>query len=67
MSNLDFKSIYYLVVIAISFLVTALSFAFIFIIVAGKLDMETKQEAIDKGHALYCPKNGEFAWKGECQ
>ena len=25
-----------------------------------------KAEAIEKGYALHCPKDGEFAWKGEC-
>ena len=67
MINLDFKSIFNIVVIAISFLVTALCFAVLFIIVTGKIDMETKQQAIDRGHALYCPKDGDFAWKGECE
>ena len=23
-------------------------------------------QAIERGYALYCPKDGEFAWKGEC-
>ena len=23
-------------------------------------------EAIDRGYALHCPKDGTFAWKGEC-
>lgn len=23
-------------------------------------------EAIERGYALYCPLDGEFAWKGEC-
>lgn len=25
-----------------------------------------KQQAIERGYALHCPINGEFAWKGEC-
>ena len=25
-----------------------------------------EQQAIERGYALHCPKNGEFAWKGEC-
>ena len=67
MISLDFKSVFNIVVITISFLVTALCFAILFIIVTGKIDMETKQEAIEKGYALHCPKDGEFAWKGECE
>jgi len=23
-------------------------------------------EAIERGYALHCPKDGRFAWKGEC-
>tara|TARA_Y100001973_G_C4951992_1_gene210728 strand:+ start:268 stop:444 length:177 start_codon:yes stop_codon:yes gene_type:complete len=26
-----------------------------------------KNEAIERGFALYCPKNGDFAWQGECE
>lgn len=26
-----------------------------------------QREAIQRGFALYCPGNGEFAWKGECE
>ena len=26
-----------------------------------------KQEAIEKGYAMYCPKGGEWAWIGECK
>lgn len=25
-----------------------------------------KQEAIERGYALYCPNNGEWSWAGEC-
>lgn len=25
-----------------------------------------RNEAIQRGYALYCPANGHFAWKGEC-
>lgn len=25
-----------------------------------------KAEAIERGYALYCPKDGRFEWKGEC-
>lgn len=27
---------------------------------------DLKSEAIERGYALHCPKEGEFAWKGEC-
>lgn len=26
-----------------------------------------KSQAIEKGYALYCPKDRKFAWKGECE
>ena len=26
-----------------------------------------KSEAIERGYALHCPQDGEFAWKGECE
>jgi putative exporter of polyketide antibiotics len=26
-----------------------------------------KAEAIERDYALYCPKDGQFAWKGECK
>lgn len=26
-----------------------------------------KRQAIERGYALYCPADGEFAWKGECE
>jgi hypothetical protein len=25
-----------------------------------------RSEAIDRGYAAYCPKNGRWAWIGEC-
>ena len=25
-----------------------------------------RAEAIKRGYALHCPKDGRFAWKGEC-
>ena len=25
-----------------------------------------QRQAIERGYALHCPKDGEFAWKGEC-
>jgi hypothetical protein len=26
-----------------------------------------QKEAVGRGYALYCPNNGNFAWKGECE
>lgn len=26
-----------------------------------------KQQAIERGYALYCPADGKFAWVGECE
>lgn len=26
-----------------------------------------RHEAISRGYALYCPGDGDFAWKGECE
>ena len=28
---------------------------------------DMKRQAIERGHALYCPHDGEFAWVGECE
>ena len=28
---------------------------------------DMKRQAIERGYALYCPADGEFAWKGECE
>jgi hypothetical protein len=25
-----------------------------------------RSEAVDRGYAAYCPKNGRWAWVGEC-
>lgn len=32
-------------------------------------DYETywQQQIVDRGHALYCPNNGQWAWNGECK
>jgi hypothetical protein len=32
----------------------------------GKSHAPERQEAIERGYALHCPKDGRFAWKGEC-
>ena len=26
-----------------------------------------ESQAIERGYALHCPADGEFAWKGECE
>lgn len=43
--------------------VTILSYSF------GKQDgiEQVKTEAIQRGHASFCPLNGEWAWNGECE
>jgi len=28
--------------------------------------LEVQAEAIERGYALHCPKDGRFAWIGEC-
>lgn len=28
---------------------------------------DVREQAIERGYALYCPDNGEWAWKGECE
>ena len=32
--------------------------------ISGEGTMET--QAIERGYAIYCPVDGEFAWLGEC-
>lgn len=29
--------------------------------------IDMRHQAIERGYALYCPHDGEFAWKGECE
>ena len=33
----------------------------------GPTDWYYRVNAIDRGYGLYCPANGDFAWKGECR
>lgn len=66
MININFKSILHIIVIVISFMVTALGFAIFILVDINETDKKTKQQAIERGYALYCPSDGEFAWKGEC-
>ena len=28
---------------------------------------DMRHQAIERGYALYCPHDGEFAWVGECE
>ena len=28
---------------------------------------DLKHQAIERGYALHCPHDGEFAWVGECE
>jgi hypothetical protein len=30
-------------------------------------DFYYRLNAIERGYGLYCPANGDFAWKGECR
>lgn len=27
---------------------------------------EMRSQAVERGYATYCPQNGNWAWKGEC-
>ena len=36
------------------------------LIAFGISNSEWRAEANSRGLALYCPDNGEWAWKGEC-
>ena len=43
-----------------------------FFLCVGYLDKrgdfeDLKHQAIERGYALHCPRNGEFAWVGECE
>ena len=55
-------------IVPASFLV-ALGFSSLFTInVAQERSIEEQRhQAIERGYALYCPHDGEFAWKGECE
>lgn len=52
------------VIITLILIFVTSAFAFIFGHVLGESNI--RQQAIEKEYALYCPKTGEFAWKGEC-
>lgn len=32
-----------------------------------RMERDVQKQAIERGYALYCPADGEFAWKGECE
>lgn len=37
------------------------------ILVGGSLVGESyREEAVERGYALYCPNNGDWAWVGDC-
>lgn len=43
------------------------SVSFMIYVTVDRLTNKTiQQQAIERGYALYCPKDGKFAWKGEC-
>lgn len=27
---------------------------------------KVQQQAVERGYAIHCPKDGKFAWRGEC-
>ena len=33
---------------------------------AGIMERTYQADAVRLGYALYCPQNGQFAWKGDC-
>lgn len=41
--------------------------ALIAVISWGVTDTNWRQETVNRGLALYCPNDGEWAWKGECE
>ena len=37
------------------------------LLVGGSLVGEAyREEAVERGYALYCPNNGNFSWVGDC-
>lgn len=38
----------------------------ILVLVASITKPMWRNEAVKRGYASYCPQNGEWAWKGEC-
>lgn len=54
------ESLYKFAVIVLSILLVVASF----LMASYRDGMET--QAIERGYALHCPKDGSFAWKGEC-
>lgn len=49
-------------------LIVAIGFGSLMTLVAGLLFFQPdyKQEAIDRGFAIYCQGDGSWAWVGEC-
>ncbi len=45
----------------------AVLFFLFFTIPFTTLNYSWQGKAIERGYALYCPNDGEFAWKGECK
>lgn len=39
----------------------------VFLLMSNASKVDIKQQAIERGYALHCPKDGKFAWKGECE
>ena len=51
----------------IAFIVAVLLFGIGIIWGGAAAYKDIEIQAIERGYALYCPKDGKFAWKGECE
>ena len=49
---------------AIAVVLSGLSLCILFY--ASTTIVQVKVDAVERGYALYCPLDGEWAWKGEC-
>ncbi|MDX5370345.1 MAG: hypothetical protein LPL29_13315 [Alphaproteobacteria bacterium] len=52
--------------------IAGLSFGLILILIAlsgfaANRESDMKKQAIERGYALHCPKDGVWAWTGECK
>jgi hypothetical protein len=48
------------------FVAVVIGFSLGGLILSGNVADEYRQQAIERGHGLYCPDTGAFAWMGEC-
>lgn len=65
MNDWDFDSFWLLFLAGLCALVS-LIFIVPYIVYLSLSEPEWQSEAIERGYALHCPKNGKFAWQGEC-